>query len=239
MSIEKQPALAADFPESDAARLYALLAGTNSLDEFLHQLAGVAADRLDRRLSCGITVEIGDQVGTIASSDEFATALDQAQYRAGAGPCLTVMREQLAIEVTDAELGRWPEWREYARASGLRKMLSMPLRTVGDTMGALNVYSRSAVHFTDGDRATAAFFASQAGGAVAVASRLVHQAELVAHLEAALTSRAVIDQAKGVLMAQERCTADEAFELLRKASQNRNVKLRDVAEHVVARFGPG
>lgn len=235
MSIENPQPVAAEFPESDAARLYALLAGTDSLSEFLHDLAGVAADKLDHRLSCGISVEIGDRVGTIASSDEFATALDQAQYRTGVGPCLTVMREQLAIEVTDAELGRWPEWREFALANGLRKMLSMPLRPVADTTGALNVYSRSERRFTDLDRAAAASFAAQAGGAVAVASRLVHQADLVTHLEAALSSRAVIDQAKGILMAEEHCSADEAFDLLRNASQNRNVKLREVAERVVAR----
>lgn len=235
MTNEKRPPVVEGLAGSDVVRLYLLLSGTNSLDEFLHELAGVAADRLDRQLACGVTVELDGQGIAVASSDDFAAALDQVQYRARASPCLTAVHEQRIIELTDAaEFAPWPEWRDYALANGLRKMLSVPLWAIGDVLGALNLYSRSAVDFTEADRLAAVSFAAQAGGAVAVAARLAHQAELVSHLEKALTSRAVIDQAKGILMAEQRCRADEAFELLRQASQHRNVKLREVAEQIVA-----
>lgn len=225
--------------ESDVARLYTLLAGSDSLDGFLNELAGVAADNLDRRLSCGVTVEVNGRVGTVASSDEFARMLDEAQYSTGAGPCLTAMREGRTVDVVDADLGQWPAWRDFAVARGLRKALSTPLRAVDDVVGALNLYSRDEARFTAADRAAAASFAAQAGGAVAVAARLAQQAELVGHLEAALSSRAVIDQAKGILMAQQCCSAQQAFDLLRMASQHRNVKLRDVAQQIVARADRG
>jgi AmiR/NasT family two-component response regulator len=76
-------------------------------------------------------------------------------------------------------------------------------------------------------------FASQASVAVGIAARLAAQSALNAQLRAALASRSVIDQAIGIIMAEQRCTADDAFAILRTASQHRNIKLRQVARQIV------
>lgn len=89
--------------------------------------------------------------------------------------------------------------------------------------------------FTGAEREAAALFAAQAAGALTVAIRLAQMAELTEHLRLALESRGVIDQAKGILMNQEHCTAERAFAILRSASQHRNIKIRDLATEIVKR----
>ena len=103
------------------------------------------------------------------------------------------------------------------------------------TIGALNMFSNATHPFTSDSVAMAETFAGFA--AVAVVNAALHQAavEEVQQMRAALQSRAVIEQAKGMLMMTQRCTADEAFLLLTRASQRRNRKLHDVAADLVAR----
>jgi GAF domain-containing protein len=218
--------------------LYELIVGIDTMEEFLAELARVATDEIDRKLSCGITAQVEGTKLTIASSDELAEALDQVQDDAGEGPCLTAMATATPVEINDpADTDQWPTWREEATKRGLRKSLSMPLVTMsGDVLGALNLYSISPGKFTDTDHETANLFAAHAAGALAVAIRLAQLAELTSHLEAALQSRAVIDQAKGILMAEQRCTADKAFAILRSVSQRRNIKLREIATQLVTRI---
>jgi AmiR/NasT family two-component response regulator len=101
-------------------------------------------------------------------------------------------------------------------------------------MGALNIYATTPRAFGPAEQLVAGRFADEASRALALAVRLAERAEMSEHLQNALTSRAVVDQAIGIVMGQNRCTADEAFEVLRTISQNRNVKLRDVAAGMVA-----
>lgn len=217
--------------------LYELLVGVNTIEEFLTDLTHVASDEIDRELSCGLTAQVEGKPITITSSDDLAAALDNVQYTSGEGPCLTAIATVTTVEVTDPhEADNWTAWQHEAIERGLRKSLSVPLTTAsGHTLGALNLYSRSTAKFTDADRDAAALFAAQAAGALAVAIRLAQLAELTGHLQLALESRGIIDQAKGILMGQEHCTADEAFALLRTASQHRNTKVRDIATEIVNR----
>jgi GAF domain-containing protein len=129
---------------------------------------------------------------------------------------------------------RWGEYRPRALAHGVRSSLSLPLDTDGNTIGALNIYAGAPSAFSDADRTHADQFATEASRALALAVRLAERTEMSAQLEEALASRAVIDQALGIIMSERRCTADEAFELLRTISQNTNVKLHDVAASMVA-----
>jgi GAF domain-containing protein len=110
---------------------------------------------------------------------------------------------------------------------GAGTSLSMPLSMAEHTVGALNLYSRAANSLTEADRARAAHSAAHAAGAVALALRLAEREERERHLETALRSRSVIDQAMGVLIGQAGITADQAFEVLRLRSQSLNVKLRE------------
>jgi GAF domain-containing protein len=224
-------------PEARRARLghlYDLLAGTETVEEFAAGLANAAVDHMDVRVSCGLTAHLEGRTVTIASSDALAKELGQIQDASGEGPSLDAIVTGLPIEVTDPTSASWPAWREAALAHGLRMALSLPLIRADETLGVLNLYSTSSIPFTDEDREAARTFATHATGSLMVAIRLVHLAELTGHLEIALESRGVIDQAKGILIAENRCTPDEAMALLRKASQNRNVKLRDLAAQIVA-----
>jgi len=217
------------------APLYTLIAGTDTLENFLANLTRLAKDQIDRELSCGIITRFEDRRILVASSNDLAERLDEMQNEAGDGPCIHAMTTSRQVEVSDLGEGeQWPTWRALARSLGLRKMLAVPLLSADGTgIGALNLYSTRAEPFTDDDRAIAHDFAHHAAGALVVALRLAEQAELLTQLEAALTSRAVIDQAKGIVMAQRRCDAQEAFDILREASMRNNTKLRDVAAKVV------
>jgi AmiR/NasT family two-component response regulator len=104
-------------------------------------------------------------------------------------------------------------------------------------MGGYNFYSTGPAAFTQDTRRQLDMFAANAAGAIAVAVKLADQTQMSDDLHGALASRAVIDQATGIIMAQQRCDAAAAFDILRRASQNRNVKLRHLATEIVSQVG--
>jgi GAF domain-containing protein len=215
---------------------------TEGVEDFLQELATLATEAVGeivhQELSCGITLTPSGRPLTVASSNALAGRIDQLQYEKRQGPCLDAARRGVTVLVDDLaddrEAGRWDEFRMEAVAHGVRSSLSLPLRAGQATVGALNLYARAPHVFGTEQRHQAEAFAQTASGAAAVAARLAEQATLAGNLRAALASRAVIDQAIGVIMARRRCTADQAFEILREASQNRNIKLRDIAVLFVA-----
>jgi GAF domain-containing protein len=128
---------------------------------------------------------------------------------------------------------RWGAYQMPAFAHGIRSSLSLPLRTNGEVIGALNIYASTPHAFGPQEQRAACRFADETSRALALAVRTADRTEMSDHLQTALVSRAVIDQALGIIMGQNRCTADEAFDVLRKTSQNRNIKLRDIAADMV------
>jgi GAF domain-containing protein len=206
----------ADFRAS-IAELQAVLLGTASIDGFLQELASLAARELGEGLSCGITLQPNGKPLTVASSDASASQVDELQYGLDYGPCLTSLRQGELIRVEDlASDHRWADYAVRALAHGVRSSLSMPLAAQERTVGALNLYSDRPHFFGEAQTRLAERFAQDA--TIAVAS---------------LASRAVIDQAIGVIMAEQRCDAASAFAILRAASQNRNIKLRQIAEQII------
>ncbi|MFL6143711.1 MAG: GAF and ANTAR domain-containing protein [Labedaea sp.] len=217
-----------------AIELQELLLDTEDIQDFLDQLARVAA-AIVAGGSCGITLRRDGRAMTVASSDDRATRVDEVQYGHDQGPCLSSLRTGEINVIDDlAEDMRWGDYRMDALAHGIRSSVSIPLRHGTHSVGALNLYSDRPHAFGTDEQAEARRFGAEAGRVVALAVRLAQQAELAANLKAALTSRSTIDQAIGVIMGQNRCTADEAFHLLRSASQNRNVKLREVAAQILS-----
>ena len=169
-----------------------------------------------------------------ATSDEWAQQLDELQFTEREGPCLDCTRTGNAFRVRDlAGETRWPSWAPRAVALGARSVMSLPLAADGRLVGALNVYSRTPDAYDAQAVAVAEVIAAHCGLATQVASAFFGHRDLAGQLRDAMTSRAVIEQAKGILMAQHRVTADQAFGLLRTASQRRNVKLRELAEELV------
>lgn len=187
-----------------------------------------------RGLSCGITIRLADRPMNVASSDHLAEQLDEVQYRVGDGPGLDAIATGQPVEVHDLDADeRWPAWRARAGDNGVRKALSVPL-TAGDiTLGALNTYSTSSEPFTDADRRATTKFATKAARALAVAARLSERTDVARHLEVVLNARGTVDQATGILMAREHCTADEALVLLKTSAQRNGTSVLDVAEDLV------
>lgn len=223
----------------DAGVLQEDLLRTETLEEFLGELASRAARETDHR--CGITVR-GEQGQpyTVATSDELTRKLDELQYAEGDGPCLEALETGVAVFVTDmATETRWAPYPEHAAEIGARSSMSYPLISAESSIGALNLYAFEPLAPGAPMQARAAHIAEHAAGAVAIALRIAEHSTAIDSPRIALTSRSTIDQAIGILMAQQRCDARSAFALLRQASQGRNVKLREVAAGIVASLERG
>lgn len=218
--------------------LQTLLLSGSDLESFLTELAKLACAVVEPPASCGITTRYDGRPFTIASSDERAERVDQAQYAAGDGPCLQALRTGQVVHVADQVSDqRWDGYRQAAVSAGVRWVLSSPLGVDGTPMGVLNLYGYAAPHPFEGEqRRKVEIFATRASTALALAVRDSQQRELTGQLEQALQSRSVIDQAIGVLMAQQRCTAETGFDLLRQQSQHSNRKLREVAAEIINRY---
>ena len=223
-------------PSSTAPHLLGLLVQSPDLDAFLTRLARLAAEAVTPAAGCGITIRRDGRPFSPAVSNDLAAQVDELQYVADEGPCLDALRSGTVIVVDDlTQEQRWNQYRPAATAHGVVSSLSLPLVVDGERLGALNLYSSTAAAFTGPIREQAEGFAGQAADALTVAMRHVRQAQLQEQLAQAMVSSSIIDQAIGILMAQQRCTATTAFDLLRQASQNRNRKLRDVAADLITR----
>lgn len=131
---------------------------------------------------------------------------------------------------------RWPAWAAVANLLGFASAAALGAEVEPGQRLVLNAYSRDEVFLDDAARDRAQQFVDELAFTLPIAVRLARHSTEVAHLQQALVSRPIIDQALGVLMGQNRCSRDEAFGILRRASQNRNVKLRDVAAAVIDRY---
>lgn len=217
--------------------LHSLVLGVAAVQEFLEDVAGLAAEAVQPGVSCGITTRYDTNPVTSAASDERASLVDEAQYANGAGPCLEALSTGRVVDVPDqAAERRWGAYGEAASDLGLRCSLSLPLFVDQSAVGALNLYGFSAPsEFSGPARHRAEVFAGQASTALTLALRFNDQAERSRQLVEALHSRSIIDQALGILMVEQKCDARAAFDLLRQRSQSVNLKLREVAADVVVR----
>ena len=214
--------------------LHGALLSTNSVEQFLHEMAVMAAGLVSGGLSCGMTMQPGGRPVTVACSDDIAARVDEVQYELDDGPCLHAMRDGHMVRIEDtAEKATWPDFEAQAASHGIRSCLALPLNAGGKPVGALNLYSREASAFGAAEARRAENFAENASGALSLAIRLASHAALIEQLRSSLSSRTVIDQALGMIMAREQCNQARAFAILRSASQNSNVKLRDIASAVV------
>jgi GAF domain-containing protein len=177
-------------------------------------------------------------VRTPGASDDAAVELDLAQYESGSGPCLQAIHEGQTIMVDDLESDkRWPEFAASALNHGFFSSLSVPIKIDGIS-GGLNLYGRSKNGFRQAPPELTDLLTARA--AIAIENTKVHGASqrLIEQLNDAIKSREVIGEAKGILMAREGVSEDEAFQMLVTASQNTNTKLREVAQALVDRTSP-
>jgi len=218
--------------------LLSLLVSTDIFEGLLHELTVATVATLPEGSMCGITVVRDQRAVTIASSDALTLAIDQIQYRTGEGPCLDTLADEQVNHIADTSVE--PRWRSFcteAFAHGVRSCLSLPLIGPDGMVGGYNLYNTKLGAFDGGVQARTSLLAGTAAGAVALGLRLVNQSKLNADLRATLASRSVIDHAIGIVMAQQRCPAIDAFAILSRASQNRNLKVRDLAAEIVTTVG--
>jgi GAF domain-containing protein len=228
-----QPADAAEALE----RLGRLSLRELSMDTLLQTVADLTKTVMPGNPEASVCLLVSDRPSTVVSTGALATELDETQYDKGHGPCLHAARTGEVTIIPDTRADdRWPDYTPRAVEHGNLSSLSVPLDIDADAQvtGALNIYARRPDAFDEASRSVATRFAPYA--AVATGNLYAYQSarDMAANLQTALQSRAVIDQAKGILMERHKLTADQAFQLLAGASQTTNRKLRDIADHLVA-----
>lgn len=220
--------------EDALATLGRILLHETSLDEILESVVSLAKRAIPGVDEASVTM-MGDSVPvSVASTGQLPLLLDERQYEAGHGPCLDAVRFGNVYEIADLVTEqRWPDYVPRALAAGVRSSLSLPMPVPERQVGALNLYALRPQAFDDESRRTAAVFAGVGAAALTNAHLYRTTATLAEHLKAALASRAVIEQAKGIIMGERRCGPEDAFEVLVGLSQRSNRKLRDVAAALV------
>jgi GAF domain-containing protein len=222
--------------------------GVDMTSEFLEEFAQMALqlhdegsvhETVDRVLEhalkavrCGyagvVFVHGGKHVETVAATDPLVTDLEQAQVDLGEGPDLDVLAERYSIIVADTRTdGRWPRWAERVAGMGIRSLLSVRMHTSSSTIGALNLYDEAAERFDVSDQEIAHVLARHAAVALSSARR-------AENLWQAIDARKRVGQAQGMLMERYQLSEDQAFAVLMRYSQSNNMKLRDVAERLIA-----
>jgi len=199
----------------------------------LQRVVGLAVETIDGCDFAGIFLLDGDTLTTPVHTDPIVIEVDALQHRHEQGPCLDAVADDSTLYACDlADDTRWPLYGPEATAAGVRSVLALSLSAKG-TKGALNLYARYPQAFGVIDRAKGLLLAGLAGQALSTAQAHDEEAQRLDNLQGALLTRAVIGQAQGILIERERVTADQAFDILRRASQHLNIKLRDVAQNLV------
>lgn len=237
MSGTEPPAEGEEAPATDPSiglpEVARSLLADGSVDATLARIVAAAVSTIDGCDSAGVFVVQGGYVTAPAAAGALAAQLDVLQRELNEGPCLDAIAQAAPVYAQDlAEASPWPAFARAAVLAGVRSSLSVHV-AAGDTPGALNCYAAYPRAFGATDRAKAVMLAVLAGLALSAAEARHAEDARVANLEAALISRNLIGQAQGILMERERITADQAFDILRRASQHLNVKLRDVAQRLV------
>jgi GAF domain-containing protein len=210
------------------------LVNEETLEATLDRVARLACRTIGNCDVAAISLLQDGRPTTAVCTDETALAVDRAQYESDAGPCLDAFRDGKVVRSESlGDESRWPEFTRTALAHGIRSSLSLPLMVGGECVGVLNLYSHSDKGYSCHDAETGLLFAAQAAVALANAQVYWSARALSEQLQEALASRDIIGQAKGIIMAQRGGDADDAFDVLRRASQRENKKLRDVAQAVV------
>lgn len=216
-----------------------VLLSERSLPDLLGEVARVALATVPGCDGASLSLLGSDGVvHTPAATDEWTLGLDGIQYRLDEGPCLQAIATGEMVRVDDfSGEARFPGFGRQAAALNANSCLSVPLDAGGTRVGGLNLYGRRTASYGPVAEAVASALAGPAAVTVANALAYASSVRLAAQLEEALKSRAEIEQAKGILMAQSHVSPDEAFNALKRASQRENVKLREIAHRIVASTG--
>ena len=236
----------APIPAEDLDELTAAMADltgaleTEPSEEILEVVCAEAVRAIPGADMASITAIRDGEPETAAATDDRAATIDRVQYAAGEGPCLEAAATGEIVRLPLATAGRvWPEFTEYARSVGVGSYLAAPLRVDQHLGGALNLFGYGDHGFAETDSQLLKLYTTIVTFGLRTTRRYHQARQRATELEAAMRSRAVIEQAKGILMAVHRITAEEAMKRLIAESQHTNVKLRDIATRFVAELSDG
>lgn len=218
-------------------RLLAVGSSVTDEDELLsllQNLVQIAQETIPGADSTGVTVDLAGQTYTAVHTDQRTLRVDTEQYDCGEGPCLHAARTgQIVLVDFGQAAATWPRFASAAADEGILSFLAAPLATREQTLGALNLYGRSPAAFDSFDAEILDLLTEAVSRAIGDFARYRSAHDVATGLQRALETRAPIEQAKGMLMAIHAIEADEAFDRLRRMSQNTNVPLRIVAARLV------
>lgn len=219
--------------ERALSQLANALASEEDIGRVMQRSVGQVAQAIPAAAMVSVSVVRDGTPETVATSDERVWAIDSDQYAAGEGPCLEAAHTGKIVRAdSETARDRWPTFSRGARVAGVVSFLSAPLTIDQAFAGSLNLYSEQVHGFDDLDEKLVQLYTT-AAAAIVNARRYAEMRTAVANLRLALDSRAVIDQALGVLMVTHKLDADQAFQVLSRESQNTNTKLRDIAARVL------
>jgi GAF domain-containing protein len=204
------------------------MADEPSVELTLERVVQTCVEAVEHCDMAGVSILAHREIRTVAASDEALRVIDHLQFELGEGPCYDALRTGEIVASNDlAHDDRWPTWGPAMESRvGMRSVLSYPLTTNHEPLGALNLYAAREGAFDHGDVFEGEMLAAHT--AVVLASTLKEE-----QLHQALESRTVIGQATGILIERFGLDSDRAFAVMRRVSQNHNIKLSALARHLV------
>lgn len=219
------------------SRLRTILASVGDVEEYLQASVGGVGELIQVDGSYTLSTVLYDAPYTVATTDRESWEAGQVEFDTEDGPCFDLLTKGTTFDGVDLRTERrWPAWAAVANLLGFRSSCAVGAELEPGQRLVLNSYSGDDAFLDHAAVQRAQLFVDELAFTLPIALRLAQQSTQVSQLQQALASRSTIDQALGVLMAQNRCTRDEAFGILRRASQNRNIKLRDVAGAIIERY---
>jgi GAF domain-containing protein len=211
------------------------LDGLDDLTGYLERLVQAVNRCIEGCDAVGVTVVLEDRPRTAAYTTAGTLEIDAIQYAVGDGPCLDAFRNgrENLVDLRGGE-ERWPAFVAGCDPGDVQTLLAVPLASGGQRYGALNLYGYAPNAFDATDIGVVRLAAGRAAEAIAAAVEVAGARAVAAQMEQAMASRAVIEQAKGVLMGRHGIDETVAFEMLRQQSQELNLKLRVLAAQVVS-----
>jgi GAF domain-containing protein len=216
------------------ARVTKLLKTQRTLPAKLETVVAIVKRTIPNCDAAGISLLIDGEPTSVAVSDRLAVEIDLVQYQTGEGPCLAAMSDSAVVRIDVLERdSRFVRFAPGALDREILSVLSIPLSANGRTVGALNMYSRSADAFDAGSEEAARPMAEYAAEAISTSPLYAYSLDVVEGLVETMETRAVIAQATGVIMAGEHATSGQALDRLRELALRSGASLRTVAERVL------
>jgi GAF domain-containing protein len=234
MCLSRDTVLTNSQPIDAFAQLGQITPSELSLSEVFQRVVDLAA----RTITQVSAVSVTEDAHTPASSGAVALVLDESQYELGHGPCLHAAAATTVELISDMSAEpRWPDWTARAVAAGIHSSLSIGLPTHASVARALNIYATEPGAFDDDAIAVAQAFASFAGLAAANVDLAGTRTALLRDSETAMDADIVVEQAKGIVMAEQGCTAADALAILTTMAQHTGRTVHDVAQALADRTG--